>query len=600
MSTSLHTVPSRSRRETRSIENNDSRRHPIAWAHWLFLTVTFVMLATPNGGDRTDPIGNIGWYVHSSFKSWSGIGFVMTPPEVALSICLFGWFIYRYTSRHPISYWAGTLILPVLVFAGFLLIGVINGVYIKHGIFNIALWEVRGFLMAVVVYLLVGIYIRTQKQANTLLWTILLASTFLAIDDFLRWALLYNGHIPSDDAYDHTDSLPIMFTLVLCVSVWLFKGTVKQRVVALILIPFLLTTSAVMERRAAFAVLFAGLIVVMLVLLRIRPRLFAMIGLPLCLAVGVYLAAFWHSESTLGQPARAVSSMFSPDPRDASSNLYRDLEKLDIRYNIQANEAFGLGFGQQFIFYVALPNLSFWPFWHYTTHNADLWVWMKDGAGGYAAFLWVFGQALHDGSVLLETQREEWDVLARLGISGRHKPGASRTNTPGRHASPSRAHNATAETTANASASASTLDDLSGRQSPDAHTAPTARQLPHVRTPLLRDSQGVLPLLITCVAYVMMQIIFSYVDLGLTSDRAMFLLAIAIGLIARGDKLLGVELPPMSTARGLLRSRRDKRATSRKGSSRPRTEAEVAARVASLKAQADRQQRQTADTRSSR
>lgn len=561
MAKSVRTVSSRSPRAGQAPKEKDSRRHPIAWAHWLFLVLTFAMLATPGVGDRKLMLDNIGWYLHDDFKSWAGFPLTITPMELALGICFFGWMIYRFTSRHPVRFLPGSLFLPVLALAGFVLFGVIYGVYISHGLFNIALWEIRGFLMAIATYIALGIFIRTPKQANTLLWTILLASTVLAFNDFMAWAFLYGRHIPSDTAYDHTDSLPIVFTLVLCISFCLFKGTRKQRVVASLLIPFLFLTLAVMERRAAFAILFVGLLVVFVVLLRVRPRLFVLLGLPLCLMAGVYLAAYWNSTSTLGQPARAISSMVHPDPRDAASNQYRDTEKADILANIQAHKLIGLGFGQQFIFYYPLPDLSFWPFWHYTTHNADLWVWMKDGVGGYAAFLWVFGQALHDGGLLLETQREQWDVLSRLGIGARRKPSTPKRPRTKKSAEAGLSDGGPAETyaTVDAKTVADTPTSDGRKVGAAPQTAQRARRTPRHRSPLLRVNQGMLPLLVTCVAYVLMQITFSYVDLGLTGDRSMFLFGLVIGLIARGDKLLGVELPPRSTARALLSSHRRKR-----------------------------------------
>jgi O-antigen ligase len=36
----------------------------------------------------------------------------------------------------------------------------------------------------------------------------------------------------------------------------------------------------------------------------------------------------------------------------------------------------------------ALPDLSWWPFWRYETHNSVLWMWLKTGVLGYLA-LWI-------------------------------------------------------------------------------------------------------------------------------------------------------------------------------------------------------------------
>ena len=66
--------------------------------------------------------------------------------------------------------------------------GVVNG--LTHGAqFNIALWEVRGFLMMVLVFFLASILIREEEHVNQLIWTVMIAVTGLALENTLRWLL---------------------------------------------------------------------------------------------------------------------------------------------------------------------------------------------------------------------------------------------------------------------------------------------------------------------------------------------------------------------------------------------------------------------------
>ena len=82
-------------------------------------------------------------------------------------------------------------------------------------------------------------------------------------------------------------------------------------------------------------------------------------------------------------------SITDPNPRDRASNDYREQEKINVRSTIQVNPLLGVGFGQEFLFVVPLPDISKWPFWRYEPHHNILWVWLKTGAFGFMLF-WVW------------------------------------------------------------------------------------------------------------------------------------------------------------------------------------------------------------------
>jgi O-antigen ligase len=129
-----------------------------------------------------------------------------------------------------------------------------------------------------------------------------------------------------------------------------------------------------------------------------------------------YLGAFWNASGPLAQPARAVKSVISPDPRDEKSNLYRYIETANVRLNIHANPITGLGFGSEYIFYYSMPDLSFWPFWHYIPHNTFLWVWMKMGSFGILAFLMICGSGLVRGVQLLKRANDDRAAPALVAL----------------------------------------------------------------------------------------------------------------------------------------------------------------------------------------
>jgi len=130
------------------------------------------------------------------------------------------------------------------------------------------------------------------------------------------------------------------------------------------------------------------------VLFLAKRKAFFAIAVPCLLISVVYFPLFWNNTGLIGQPARAVRSLSQPDERDAASNYYRDLERIDVLAGLSENPVLGVGFGQPFPFVVALPDLSWWTFWHYEPHHNILWVWLKTGAIGFILFWGLMGAAI--------------------------------------------------------------------------------------------------------------------------------------------------------------------------------------------------------------
>jgi len=152
-----------------------------------------------------------------------------------------------------------------------------------------------------------------------------------------------------------------------------------------------------------------------IVLLFAKKRAFCLVALPLLIATAIYLPIFWNDTGTLGQPARAVRSLSSPDARDAASNAWRDLEAINVRATIASNPLLGIGFGQPFLQVVQVPSISFFIFWNYEAHHDILWVWMKTGAVGFTIFFVVMCLGLARGAKLArEVKQRDARVFALL------------------------------------------------------------------------------------------------------------------------------------------------------------------------------------------
>jgi O-Antigen ligase len=519
------------------------------WLRVAFFIIVGAALALESESSASDPLATIGLFFHSNVSSWldcsikdctlkfSNVKVIFSALEISLAVLFLLWVLMGRKSqgRKGPKYNLGTLILPLAAFAGMIVLGVLFGITKGGGDPTIALWEIRGFLMMIAMYFLAGIFLTEENHINTLIWVVFIAAGILATDNIIRWWVLYHNQTMDDLAYDHVDSVVLVFAALLCMSLLLFGGTRTQRRYAAILLPIIVIALDVMKRRAAFAILAVGLVVLVLIILRLRPRLFWTIVVPCLFVAVVYLAIFWNDTSSLGQPARAISSMFTPDPRDYSSNFYRLVEKMDILANIRTSPILGLGFGQQFIFYIPLPDLSFWPFWHYTPHNAVLWVWLKDGALGFAAFFWLLGRAIYDGTVALESQRDQWQLVAavRRALSRRRGKAAAQGRT--RPADlplgfgvlrqrPSRSNR---------------RGPSNGSAEPDlAWNVPSWERSEGRKSPNAAPS-GVIALLTSAICLVPVQVAFSYVDLGLTSERDLLLFGLVLGILARAQVPLG-------------------------------------------------------------
>jgi hypothetical protein len=389
--------------------------------------------------------------------------------------------------------------------------------------------------MLIAIYALTSVLVRSDDAVNDLVAVTFIAATVLALENVFRWFFILNRIVADDLAYDHVDSVVLVFAVMVCLGVLTFGGRRWQRRYALVLLPLLIVCMEIMKRRAAFAILAVGIVAFLIFFVRLRPRLFWKVVPPLAVLCTIYLAVYWNGNGSLAQPARAIRSQIAPDPRDLASDMYRLLEKYDIVLNIRQAPLTGLGFGRPYTFYIPLPDLSQgWPFWHYISHDAILWVWMKDGAIGFIVFWWLLGRGAYDGSRAVETQREEWDITSRLHamLAGGGPRGAKATAFERRLAQ-------------YASALLKPSAKL-GRRRRAAPTdtlglnVPTWDRTDKFRSVTARRS-GALAFVVACVCLIPIQVTYSYVDLGLISERDMLLLGLVLGVIAHAKPLLGVQ-----------------------------------------------------------
>jgi hypothetical protein len=346
-----------------------------------------------------------GYYLHGGLGSTLGLnGAIVSPIELLLVLIFLVW-LAQGAIRHRLDFRGGSLWKPMLAFFVALVAGLVRGMA-SGGDLNIALWESRFLFYTVITYIVAANTVRSRAQVRVLLWIALIGSTLFAIEGaYRRVELLDTGKLGViiEFAYGHEDVIFLGGQILLVVAMFAFGAPFWMRVFGLLSVPIVGFTLLAMERRAGYIAVIVGILVLSVVFLMTKRKAFFLFSVPLIVGFAIYLPIFWNNTSLLGQPARAVKSLSQPDPRDASSNEYRAMELIDVQYTIKANPIFGVGFGRQFDFVVGLPDLSWWPFWHYEPHHNILWVWLKLGTIGFAVFWALMGTAIARAAYVVRT-----------------------------------------------------------------------------------------------------------------------------------------------------------------------------------------------------
>lgn len=335
-----------------------------------------------------NPIMRYGSYVHASLGTYTPFDFlIVTPIELLVIIVTIIVVIQSIVHRTPLVI-LSPISVVVLLFLGLLTLSIIWGV-LRNGDYNIALWETRAMYLGGLVTLLVPRVLNDRRQVAHIVNMLSVIILLLSVETVWRkFALINTGKlgIPKDLAFAHETPIFMNILIVLLVARLVWPATGRQRAVAL-LVPFIMYAQMLTERRAGWVTLDLGLVLIAIFTFRLRRKVFYYLVLPLGLIYIGYLAAFWNAQGAIAQPARAIRSINNPEGRDLESNMYRLIERANIRQNIRANPITGLGFGQQYIFYYSMPDLSWWVFWHYIPHNGVLFIWMKMGPIGFITFL---------------------------------------------------------------------------------------------------------------------------------------------------------------------------------------------------------------------
>jgi hypothetical protein len=296
----------------------------------------------------------------------------------------------------------GELIFPFAFFLLCVLYGIVHGLS-TGGDLKIIVNEVRSFWYLFLGYLLAYNLIRSKLQLRYFFWFVIICAGIKALEGVYIYAIVIHGDLTDWHAImSHEESYFWISILLLIVLSSLYYKYRPQFYLALALIPFLLIALVANNRRADYLALVVGLLIGWGLIIVIKPeaRKWLIITLVIVsLVAGAYIAVFYKGQGGFSEPARAIVTIFHPDPEQAASNLYREIEDYDLKYTVKLNPM-GLGFGKPFLQPIALPDVSALdPVYNFIPHNTIYWVWMRLGPIGYLALWYLFGTIIVRGCI---------------------------------------------------------------------------------------------------------------------------------------------------------------------------------------------------------
>jgi hypothetical protein len=323
-------------------------------------------------------------------------GAIVTPIEVILVLALFIW-VAKAVSERRLALRPSPLGAAV---ASVLVIAVLEELYglSRGGIFNISLWELRPFLYLAVAYLLASQLVTKTSALDAILWGIVIGTGLKGVFGTERVITLANV-VPHPEAIlEHEESFFFSIFILLTVAMWVLGRRGKLRLVATLLLPFVVVADLGNDRRTAWVILPSIFIVLWVIAYQRMParrKVLSIVGAVMIVVGSGYVAAFRNSTALLAHPANAIWSQISPNTRDSNSDQYRVIENQNLALDIRESFITGTGFGVPINHPVPVFDAtSLDPLINFIPHNTILYVWLRTGTLGAILFWFMVGAAI--------------------------------------------------------------------------------------------------------------------------------------------------------------------------------------------------------------
>ena len=322
---------------------------------------------------------------------------------------------YRYVTHKKLLR-GGQLLAPFLFFLLCVAWGVVHG--LSGGNFKIIVLEVRPLWYMFLSYLLAYNLIEKKDHVRHFFWLVILAAGIKGIEGSYIYLVMLQGKlIGYHEIMAHEESFFFVSLLLLIILFWMHHAYRPQLYTALLVSPFVILAMVANQRRTDYVALLLGVAVAWCLVFIVKPKARVWLATGMIIFVilgGIYVAAFYKGTGSIASPARAVVSVFYPDPAEASSNLYRTYEDFDLKYTVLQNPM-GLGFGKPFLEPKPLANiLALDPYYLYIPHNTIYWIWMRLGPIGYFALWFLFGSMIIRGCLIARQLKDRYLQLVAI------------------------------------------------------------------------------------------------------------------------------------------------------------------------------------------
>lgn len=344
-------------------------------------------------------------------------GLIERPIGFLFLFILFVIICHRIVTRETILR-GGALAVPFLLFFFCLSGGAVYG-YLTGGSLKVIVVELRPFVYLFEAYLIAYNLIARKSHVRIFFWFAIVGAGVKALQGIYIYLKLH-GQLGNSTLMSHEESFFFIGLLLLVMLLSLHTHYRPQLIAALAVLPFVVVTLVLNDRRADYVAFLLGLgaawMLMFATMRQKRTLLLVILFVSLALGGG-YVALFSGSTSGIGLPAHALISVFSPattDQRNANSNQYRITENFDLKYTVaHTNPLVGLGFGKPYL--QPIPLTTVFPdiaaadlYYAYVPHNNIYWVWMRLGAVGFLAFWYLIGSIIVRGSLIARQLRDRY------------------------------------------------------------------------------------------------------------------------------------------------------------------------------------------------
>ena len=301
---------------------------------------------------------------------------------------------------------------------GALLLAILIGVS-HHGSIREALQQIRPYTYLAAAYFLTAVLIRTRSALRAVLWAFVVGCGLKAAQGVWFFIATTSHMTPRPDSViGHEVAYFFAVFMFLVAALWLFNVPGRLRKTATWLLPLIIVANLVNDRRAAWLLLGGGLFTLGAIgykRLPHRRRALKRTGIILLGVSVVYFPFYWNKAGAIAGPAVAIRSQFSPNTRDALSDLYRLQEDANLKFNIHEGGILGKGLGVPIDYALPIQDIRTTdPGLNYTPHDGVLFIPMAFGLLGAIAFWVMLGTAIIAGGRLAKSRDRELAAVAAV------------------------------------------------------------------------------------------------------------------------------------------------------------------------------------------